>query len=43
MIHINDCLDKMDKNTKTILEIVPYDLMQDDTNFFDYFKANNEE
>ncbi|KAI6191511.1 Cap-specific mRNA (nucleoside-2'-O-)-methyltransferase 1 [Aphelenchoides bicaudatus] len=43
MIHINDELDKMSGKHKTILEIVPYDLMRDDSNFFDYLKSNNEE
>lgn len=43
MIHINDRLDEMVNHNRTIVEIVPYDLMRNDITFYNYFKANNEE
>jgi cap1 methyltransferase len=42
LVHINDELEKMGKET-TILEVVPFEFMEQDSVFFDYFVKNNEE
>lgn len=42
LVHINDLLDTMSKED-TILEVIPKDIIENDSRFFNYFKKNNEE